>query len=444
MLGHAGSDLDSRASYRLHCEELTGQTRDGATRQREFKGIFVPRWVEVRREGDDHATERVLRGVETSFRAKAEIDLLTVTTTMEVGIDIGPLQVVLQANMPPQRFNYQQRVGRSGRRGQAFSMALTICRTRSHDLYYFHHPKQITGDIPPTPFLTKRMDNIARRFLYKGWLVEAFGVLRNKVRQAGRLFPGDLMSPPDIHGEFLPASFVTVGGNTQWGDQVEGVLASTLDLARDLAGVLVEGTALDLARLLNAATVRAEIEHVVSKPGEVGLAHVLADYGFLPMYGMPTRVRNLYLKLRKINGQFVWNTVDRDLDLAIYEFAPGSSVVIDKQEHLVVGMTPDLAPPFPWHHGQLHQELKTFQDTPCGQHIWMLECGHCHAWMESITRPVRPSQSSAPRAAGSYPLIGHTHAGCPTDSGRTSAQGLDRRMPTQESDTDPFKQRARP
>lgn len=396
MLGHAGSGLDSRASYRLHCEELTGQTRDSAKRQREFKGIFVPRWIEVGREGDEHATERVLRGVETSLRAKDEIDLLTVTTTMEVGIDIGPLQVVLQANMPPQRFNYQQRVGRSGRRGQAFSMALTICRTRSHDLYYFRHPKRITGDIPPTPFLTKKMDNIARRFLYKGWLVEAFGVLRKKVREAGNLFPGDLMSPPDIHGEFLPTSFFPEAGNTQWGDRVEEVLANSLDLARDLAQILVEGTALDLASLLNAGEVSAAMKQVVSKPGEVGLAHMLAEYGFLPMYGMPTRVRSLYLRLRKISGQFAWSTVDRDLDLAIYEFAPGSSVVVDKQEHLVVGMTPDLALPFPGRRGQSRQLLKTFQDTPWGQRIWMLECGHCHAWMESIAHPRLSSVRECP------------------------------------------------
>ncbi len=349
----------------------------------------MPRWqADGPEDGSDGASSgRLLTGVDTSYRARSEIDLLTVTTTMEVGIDIGPLQTVLQANMPPQRFNYQQRVGRAGRRGQAFSMALTICRTRSHDLHYFRHPKRMTGDVPPPPFLTKTLPDIARRLLYKGWLVEAFKVLRQRVRARGEVFPADLMSPPDIHGEFLPSGLLLDGGQVSWADEIEEALLETEGYAIGLERVLLEGTGLKLADLVDGRAMRSHMEDAVRVILEPGLGHTLAERGLLPMYGMPTRVRNLYLRLRQLAGRDEWSVVDRDLDVAIYEFAPGSTVVIDKSEHLSVGITPDLASPLPYRMGTETQALKTFQAEPFRQRVWMLECGHCHAWKECSEPP---------------------------------------------------------
>src|SRR5262249_20879091 len=132
--------------FRIKCEELTGQTDDFADRLRRFKDIFVGQQSEI-------------------GQVASEIDMLSVTTTMEVGIDIGSLQSLYQANIPPQRFNYQQRVGRAGRREQAFSFVVTFCRGRSHDAYYFKHPEAITGDPPPPPFLAVEHTPIPLRLL---------------------------------------------------------------------------------------------------------------------------------------------------------------------------------------------------------------------------------------------------------------------------------------
>ncbi|WP_442579095.1 DEAD/DEAH box helicase [Mesorhizobium sp. ASY16-5R] len=326
---------DGVARFRLRCEELTGQTDDFSDRLRKFKSIFVDDLGEV-------------------ARLAREIDMLSVTTTMEVGIDIGSLQTVYQANMPPQRFNYQQRVGRAGRRGQAFSFVITFCRGRSHDAYYFAHPAAITGDPPPPPFLATGHDPIPRRLLTKVWLRAAFQRVRADFVDEGGTYPGDLLVPPDVHGEYVPTDdyYDNLDG-CEWRKRLKGALEMTI-AARD---AYVDAACIDPVqreRLRSASTVDKLIEEIDKqkefKPvNRQGLAQFLAERGLLPMYGMPTRVRQLYLGVRAesddSNPDYSWSTMDRDLDTAVFEFAPGAVLTKDKQRHQVIGFSGTLSPP---------------------------------------------------------------------------------------------------
>lgn len=306
-----------RSARRLHCEELTGQTDNQSERQRLFKDFVI---------GETPAQEEQLKKAKT-------IDILSVTTTMEVGVDIGSLQAVMLANMPPQRFNYQQRVGRGGRRGQSYSMILTLCRGRSHDEHFYHNPHQITGDQPPTPFLSMDRKEIARRLFTKEVL---FNTFRDYERKHTYRLGGS------THGEF--------GAKSMW----PLLSPYVFDWLTDPSNKLL------IASIAHVISPRFESEMVLwaTDPDKLhhemeaaltnrdisteDLAECLAESGLLPMYGMPTRDRQLFsgFNISKDEVAEDLSSVSRDLEMAITAFSPNSQVTKDKRVITAIGFVP--------------------------------------------------------------------------------------------------------
>lgn len=166
-------------------EQLDGDSKVGRNRSEWRDSVYFKNglWAE---EHSAQLSANENRRIQDLFK-KGCRNILSSTTTLELGIDIGGLHGVLMGNIPPGKANYLQRAGRAGRRADGSSLVLCYSRPSPYDKKVFLNFGGYL-DQPlrkPTIFLDR--EQISRRHLHSLLLSSFFAELYDPDEHTGAM-----------------------------------------------------------------------------------------------------------------------------------------------------------------------------------------------------------------------------------------------------------------
>lgn len=281
---------------------------------------------------------------QNDFKNK-KINILSCSTTFEMGIDIGGLETVFMRNVPPTPANYVQRAGRAGRRKDSAAYILTYCGTGSHDYTYFSEPeKMISGVINPPCFNVLNKKIIVRHLMATslGYFFrlhpELFKSLDALVINGGtETFKQYMLSHPEdlneyINKKIIPENQYNEYKNFKWIDEMGGEDEKMTHFVDSILEMIKEyENAKELATKEDRGSDSDYYKDQIEKLKKQDVLESLSKYCVIPKYGFPVDVVDLqiYENGVPINKY----AMSRDLKVAISEYAPDSEVIVDKNKY---------------------------------------------------------------------------------------------------------------
>ncbi len=281
---------------------------------------------------------------QNNFKNK-KINILSCSTTFEMGIDIGDLETVFMRNIPPTPANYVQRAGRAGRRKDSSAYILTYCGTDSHDFTYFVSPqKMISGVINPPYFNVLNKKIIVRHLMAASlgfFFRENPDYFKNTAElvfnDGEKLFNDYLNSKPKdlidyIDNKVLPEKQYEEYHNLKWFDEMGGKdrkMAHFIESFNEMSKEFEDAkqAAIDNEKFDDAKYYCRQYE----KLRKESLIKMLSKYCVIPKYGFPVDVVDLEVYQNGVIKNDL--NLNRDLRVALSEYAPDSEVIGDGKKY---------------------------------------------------------------------------------------------------------------